>query len=151
MMDNNNELSTKNIPNIANIIYPISSNNIKEYADISMCKERQTVQSREEDYRTVFFSQVRSLSCELPFLVNHILILAWEFRSFLNNVRTRESPLSTPEQHTYLTATVAAAALVANFPLISLLNHFGIRFIFTIPRVLSSFAACILLMAIICG
>ncbi|VDN03638.1 unnamed protein product, partial [Thelazia callipaeda] len=59
--------------------------------------------------------------------------------------------LFTTTQRTYLTSAVAGATLVANFPLVWLVNRFGIRYIFTILGVLSSLATCILPLAIMHG
>lgn len=47
-MANDDEVKIKSIANTANIVYPVSSNNIKEYADIDTCKERRTAKPREE-------------------------------------------------------------------------------------------------------
>jgi hypothetical protein len=50
-----------------------------------------------------------------------------------------------------LTAAVAASALVANFIVIQLVNHFGIRTIFTICGLISAIGTCLLPTAIYSG
>lgn len=52
--------------------------------------------------------------------------------------------LFTPRQRTYLTSAVAAAALIANFPLVSIVNQFGIRTVFTLLGLFSAFSTCLL-------
>lgn len=50
----------------------------------------------------------------------------------------------TPTERTYLTSIVAAAALIANFPLLYLVNKFGVRVIFTILGFISAISTCLL-------
>lgn len=61
----------------------------------------------------------------------------------LNTTKISPSPF-TPRQRTYLTSAVAAAALIANFPLVSIVNQFGIRTVFTLLGLLSAVATCLL-------
>ncbi|TMS34475.1 hypothetical protein L596_002059 [Steinernema carpocapsae] len=59
----------------------------------------------------------------------------------LNYTEGEDQPVTTnytPAEKSWLTAAVAAAALLANFPVVSLVNHHGIRTVFTGLGILSS-------------
>ncbi|VDK67576.1 unnamed protein product [Onchocerca ochengi] len=179
-MADNDEIRTKSIPSIANTVYPVSTNDIKEYVDTD--KEIQVTKIREEGNftlgclklfhtRTRFILVVLVLLCLASIWSN---VIAFNFvivcinndgNGTLDNDHQKTETISdstklegqtheslfTPQQRTYLTSTVAAAALVTNFPLVAAVNRFGIRSIFTVLGLLSSFATCILPMAIIRG
>uniref|UniRef100_A0A914EE34 Major facilitator superfamily (MFS) profile domain-containing protein n=1 Tax=Acrobeloides nanus TaxID=290746 RepID=A0A914EE34_9BILA len=59
--------------------------------------------------------------------------------------------LFTPNQRTALTSAVAASALVANFVVVSLVNQFGIRTVFTILGFISAIATCLMPLAVQAG
>ena len=56
-----------------------------------------------------------------------------------------------PSQKSFLTAAVAASALIANFVIVGLVNRFGIRSIFVFSGVLSAVATMLLPTAIRSG
>ncbi|MCP9265726.1 Sialin [Dirofilaria immitis] len=180
-MVDNDEVRTKNTQSsITNIICPISSNNIMEYVDTNKERQVAKMREEGNftlgclklfHTRTRFILVVLVLLCLASIWSN---VIAFNFVIVcINNegngtlddnyVKTEtisastdfdiemHEPLFTPQQRTYLTSTVAAAALITNFPLVALVNRFGIRFLFTILGLLSSFATCILPMAIIRG
>uniref|UniRef100_A0A915PIX0 Major facilitator superfamily (MFS) profile domain-containing protein n=1 Tax=Setaria digitata TaxID=48799 RepID=A0A915PIX0_9BILA len=172
-------VTTENTLASTNAVYPTSASTIKAYVNVEKFKKRYIGGTREEGNftlgclklfhtRTRFVLVILVLLCLASVWSN---ILAFNFvivcmnneenvtmeraegGSLVSSMPGLEvrGPLFTPQQRTYLTSAVAAAALVANFPLVSLVNRFGIRFIFTILGVLSSLATCLLPLAIIRG
>ncbi|KAL3084959.1 hypothetical protein niasHS_010028 [Heterodera schachtii] len=66
-------------------------------------------------------------------------------------VPAKTSKSFTPRQKLYLTSAVAAAALVANFAVVTLVNNYGIRTVFVLLGFLSAVATCLLPTAIELG
>ncbi|KAI1712713.1 major facilitator superfamily domain-containing protein [Ditylenchus destructor] len=64
---------------------------------------------------------------------------------------TSSTQIFTPRQRLYLTSAVAAAALIANFVVVSMVNHFGIRVVFALLGLLSAIATSMMPAAIELG
>lgn len=54
------------------------------------------------------------------------------------NGTDHQSIIFSPQQRSYLTAAVAASALIANFVIVSLVNNYGIRTVFALLGMISA-------------
>jgi MFS family permease len=68
----------------------------------------------------------------------------------LNSTETQGIVFS-PQQNSYLTSAVAASALVANFVIVSLVNNYGIRTVFSILGMVSAIGTCLMPLALQSG
>jgi ACS family sodium-dependent inorganic phosphate cotransporter-like MFS transporter 5 len=71
--------------------------------------------------------------------------------STINTTPDRSATQFNPRQKSYLTAAVAASALIANFIVVQLVNRFGIRSTFTVAGFMSAIATLLLPTAIYSG
>uniref|UniRef100_A0AC34F5G9 Major facilitator superfamily (MFS) profile domain-containing protein n=1 Tax=Panagrolaimus sp. ES5 TaxID=591445 RepID=A0AC34F5G9_9BILA len=67
------------------------------------------------------------------------------------NSTSSESIIFSPQQKSYLTAAVAASALIANFVIVSLVNNYGIRTVFAILGMISAVGTGLMPMALQSG
>lgn len=74
-----------------------------------------------------------------------------DLNSTTSETSTRSAVQFNPRQKSYLTAAVAASALISNFIVVQLVNRFGIRTIFTIAGLISALGTFLLPTAIYSG
>uniref|UniRef100_A0AC34QK29 Major facilitator superfamily (MFS) profile domain-containing protein n=1 Tax=Panagrolaimus sp. JU765 TaxID=591449 RepID=A0AC34QK29_9BILA len=89
--------------------------------------------------RTRFLLMILVLFC-LASIWSNILSFNFALICMKQGNGTHPSTEFTPQQYSYLTAAVAASALVSNFVIVSLVNQFGIRTVFAILGLISAIA-----------
>lgn len=90
--------------------------------------------------RTRFLLMILVLFCLASIWSN---ILSFNFALICMKQQRNDTQISiefSPQQYSYLTAAVAASALVSNFVIVSLVNQFGIRTVFALLGLISAIA-----------